>query len=91
MTTLRDRVLDLPKELLDEDLLPASMKQVGGEHYTSKEIQPWDAMQSWMTEDQYRGYLIGNVVKYIARFQDKGGVLDLQKCKHYLDKLIEVW
>lgn len=65
--------------------------QLGGNHYTSKEIQPWDAMQSWMTEDQYRGYLIGNVVKYIARFQDKGGVLDLQKCKHYLDKLIEVW
>ena len=65
--------------------------QLGGDHYTSKEIQPWDAMQSWMTEDQYRGYLIGNVVKYIARFQDKGGSLDLQKCKHYLDKLIEVW
>ena len=65
--------------------------QLGGDHYTSKDIQPWDAMQSWMTEDQYRGYLIGNVIKYIARFQDKGGVLDLQKCKHYLDKLIEVW
>ncbi len=65
--------------------------QLGGNHYTSKDIQPWDAMQSWMTEDQYRGYLIGNVIKYIARFQDKGGVLDLQKCKHYLDKLIEVW
>ena len=65
--------------------------QLGGNHYTSKDIQPWDAMQSWMTEDQYRGYLIGNVIKYMARFQDKGGVLDLQKCKHYLDKLIEVW
>jgi hypothetical protein len=65
--------------------------QLGGNHYTSKDIQPWDAMQSWMTEDQYRGYLMGNVIKYIARFQDKGGVLDLQKCKHYLDKLIEVW
>jgi hypothetical protein len=65
--------------------------QLGGNHYTSKDIQPWDAMQSWMTEDQYRGYLIGNVIKYIARFQDKGGILDLQKCKHYLDKLIEVW
>ena len=65
--------------------------QLGGSHYTDKDIQPWDAMQSWMTEDQYRGYLMGNVIKYIARFQDKGGVLDLQKCKHYLDKLIEVW
>ena len=65
--------------------------QLGGTHYTDKAIQPWDAMQSWMTEEQYKGYLTGNVIKYIARFQDKGGVLDLQKCKHYLDKLIEVW
>lgn len=65
--------------------------QLGGTHYTDKAIQPWDAMQSWMTEEQYKGYLTCNVIKYIARFQDKGGVLDLQKCKHYLDKLIEVW
>lgn len=65
--------------------------QLGGTHYTDKDIQPWDAMQSWMTEEQFKGFLIGNVIKYIARFQEKGGVLDLQKCKHYLDKLIEVW
>ena len=65
--------------------------QLGGTHYTDKAIQPWDAMQSWMTEEQFKGFLIGNVIKYSARFQDKGGVLDLQKCKHYLDKLIEVW
>ena len=65
--------------------------QLGGNHYTSKDIQPWEAMQAWMTEEQFKGFLMGNVIKYIARFQDKGGVLDLQKCKHYLDKLIEVW
>jgi len=65
--------------------------QLGGNHYTNKDIQPWDAMQAWMTEEQFKGFLMGNVIKYIARFQDKGGVLDLQKCKHYLDKLIEVW
>lgn len=65
--------------------------QLGGTHYTDKKIQPWDAMQEWMTEEQFKGFLIGNVIKYISRFQDKGGVLDLQKCKHYLDKLIEVW
>jgi hypothetical protein len=66
--------------------------QHGGKHYTEKKVQPWDAMEGgWMTEEQFKGFLIGNVIKYIARFQEKGGVLDLQKCKHYLDKLIEVW
>lgn len=72
-------------------MIDTDQYQLGGNHYTNKDIQPWEAMQAWMTEEQFKGFLMGNVIKYIARFQDKGGVLDLQKCKHYLDKLIEVW
>jgi hypothetical protein len=64
--------------------------QVGGEHYQSKTIQPWDAMEAWMTKEQFKGFLWGNVIKYIARWQDKGGVEDLRKARHYMDKLIEV-
>jgi hypothetical protein len=64
--------------------------QIGGDHY-QKSIQPWDYMEVVLAEEQFKGYLIGNVIKYISRFQDKGGAIDLQKCKHYLDKLIEVW
>jgi len=64
--------------------------QVGGEHYRSKTIQPWDAMESWMTKEQFKGFLWGNVIKYVARWQDKGGVEDLRKARHYMDKLIEV-
>jgi hypothetical protein len=64
--------------------------QVGGEHYRDKTIQPWDAMQAWMTPEQFKGFLWGNVIKYIARWQDKGGIEDLRKARHYMDKLIEV-
>ena len=65
--------------------------QLGGDHYTNKKIQPWDAMEEWMSEEQFKGFILGNVIKYVARFQEKGGTLDLQKAKHYLDKLIEIW
>lgn len=68
----------------------ADSRQVGGQHY-QKEIQPWDYMEVVLTEEQFKGYLIGNVIKYISRFQDKGGRIDLQKADHYLDKLLEVW
>ena len=70
--------------------MSANNMQVGGEHYQSKSIQPWDAMQAWMTPDQFKGFLWGNVIKYIARWQDKGGVEDLRKARHYMDKLIEI-
>jgi len=64
-------------------------KQVGGTHY-QKTIQPWDAMEAWMSREQFIGYLRGNAIKYLARCDDKGGLEDLQKAQHYLAKLIEV-
>ena len=29
-------------------------------------------------------------IKYVSRWKDKGGIEDLRKARHYLDKLIEV-
>lgn len=68
---------------------PTRQTQVGGSHYTEKSIQPWDAMESWMDREQFIGFLRGNAIKYLARCDDKGGLEDLQKARHYLDKLIE--
>jgi hypothetical protein len=65
--------------------LPANEVQVGGEHYKKNSIQPWDYIVS-----NQLGYLEGNVVKYVSRWKDKGGRQDLEKAKHYLDKLLEV-
>ena len=64
-------------------------KQVGGDHYRKKEIQPWTYMESIMSEAEFTGYLWGNVLKYMSRWQDKGGVQDLEKAQHYLLKLIQ--
>lgn len=68
----------------------ASDTQIGGTHYSSKRIQPWDAMESWMSHEQFKGFLRGNAIKYIARCDDKGGIEDIKKARHYLDKLIEI-
>ena len=63
----------------------ANEQQVGGGHYATKAIQPWDYIIA-----NNLGYLEGNIVKYISRWKDKGGVEDLKKAQHYLQKLIEV-
>lgn len=64
--------------------------QIGGTHYISKAIQPWDAMESWLSPEEFRGFLKGNAIKYLARCNDKGGIEDIKKAKHYLEKLLEV-
>ena len=63
----------------------ANAQQVGGAHYAVKAIQPWDYIIA-----NNLGYLEGNVVKYVSRWKDKGGIEDLKKAQHYLQKLIEV-
>lgn len=58
-------------------------------HYNNGAIECIDAMQSMMTKDEFIGYLRGNAFKYQWRYQHKGGIEDLRKCRWYLDKLIE--
>lgn len=68
----------------------ANSKQVGGDHYFKHKIQPWDVMQEYLGPEAFQGYLQGNVIKYVLRAKDKGGIEDLQKAQHYLEKLVEV-
>ena len=63
----------------------ANDTQVGGTHYKEQKLQPWDAIAAWDC-----GFLDGNVIKYVVRYRSKGGVEDLKKARHYLDKLIEL-
>lgn len=59
--------------------------QISGNHYKSKAIQPWDYIAA-----NGLGYFEGNIIKYVSRWQDKNGLDDLRKARHYLDKLIEL-
>lgn len=56
--------------------------------YYGKNIQAIDAMKDWMTPAEYRGFLKGNAIKYLARAGKKGDILeDLDKAIVYLQWL----
>ena len=61
-----------------------SKSQVGGDHYTSKPIQPWDYIEATGMD-----FFEGNALKYLSRWKDKDGVEDLYKAIHYIQKVIE--
>jgi hypothetical protein len=69
---------------MEVSIVSANDKQVGGEHY-QQPIQAWD----YITLNRL-GYLEGNIIKYVTRYKHKHGLQDLEKARHYLDKLIEV-
>jgi hypothetical protein len=47
-------------------------------------------MEAWMTPEQFVGFLRGNAIKYLARADVKGGLQDIRKAQHYINKLVEV-
>ena len=60
-------------------------KQIGGDHYQKMKIQPVD----YIVENDM-GYMEGNIIKYISRYNYKGGLEDLKKAQHYIEMLIEI-
>lgn len=67
-------------------MTPANAKQVAGDHYKQYgNLQPWDVIIAWKMD-----YLTGTALKYLARWKDKGGIDDLKKAIHFIEKQIEV-
>ena len=67
--------------------MSANERQVGGDHYQhDRGEQHWD--RQWNLNG--RGYFVGCITKYVERYHLKNGVQDLEKAKHFLEKLIEL-
>lgn len=60
-------------------------------HYCKGGIECLDAIWSSMSDEMFCGFLKGNVIKYIWRFEEKNKVEDLEKAEFYLKKLIDAY
>ena len=70
---------------IPEDSPSALDVQVGGGHYKDFEIQPIEYIQK-----NALGFIEGSIVKYITRYEEKGGANDLDKIIHYCELLKEL-
>lgn len=60
------------------------------DHYNVGSIEAIEAIKASMPENEFRGYLKGNLMKYVWRYDYKGKpVEDLRKARWYLERLIE--
>lgn len=58
-------------------------------HYCCGEIECIDAIKASMSPSGFTDYCKGNVIKYLFRWEHKGGLQDLKKAKVYLGWMIE--
>lgn len=64
--------------------MKANDKQIGGSHYAMP-IQAWDFIAV-----NGIGFMEGSAISYLSRWRRKGGVEDLRKAIHFIEKLIEL-
>jgi hypothetical protein len=62
----------------------ANNSQVGGDHYRTG-IQHWDYVVANGLD-----YFQAQIIKYVTRWRKKGGVQDLDKARHFLEKYREL-
>jgi hypothetical protein len=59
-------------------------------HYKHGGIECIDYLQAKLSSDQFEGFLLGNVIKYMSRSQHKGKRdQDYEKAQWYNNKLVE--
>lgn len=58
-------------------------------HYKQGAIECIEAIQSALTEEEFRGYCKGNAMKYIWRERHKGGEESIEKAMWYLDYMMQ--
>lgn len=59
------------------------------EHYETTETDPLNAFRDGLLSyEEFKGFCKGNIIKYIYRYEEKGGVEDLKKARDYINELI---
>ena len=64
----------------------ATSDPVNPDHYSRYETQPIDSITGFVG----LGFIVGNVIKYVLRYDAKNGLEDVKKAKRYIEFLINV-
>jgi hypothetical protein len=78
------------KKVEGEELEAHFKDNINPDHYKSKSKETIERLQDNLTAGEFKGYLKGNILKYLDRYEHKNGVEDLNKMQWYLNKLIEL-
>ena len=67
------------------------MSKIEPDYYKQNKVQTIDAIESQLTPEEFKGYLKGNVIKYLSRGGKKVGSPeseDMKKAQWYLKRIL---
>lgn len=79
-----------PEEALGFSLNTQDNNLIKPDYYSNQGMDLFDRFEGGlMPVCQVQGFYIGNIIKYMTRYQSKNGVEDLEKASTYLQQLID--
>jgi hypothetical protein len=79
-----DGIDSTPREIMSPDEVNHP------KHYTKGEVECIDAIKSAVIGKQpFQAVCVSQVIKYLWRYEEKGGLQSIEKAQWYLNKLIE--
>lgn len=64
--------------------------KINPDHYKLGGIETYDFIAAKLSKEELKGYLKGNILKYITRESEKNGLEDIKKMQWYVNKLVEL-
>lgn len=83
-------ILDSDGMMLDDDKIHPSHYLSMDKDLEDKGIDAITCMRAAFGSEAVQNFCICNALKYLYRHEGKGGKVDLEKCKWYIDKYIEL-
>jgi hypothetical protein len=88
------------KEVFEEKVEPFNLTyspnydenvHINPRHYNRGKVECIDAVESAVVgKVGIEATCVSNIIKYLWRYEDKNGIIDVKKAKWYMDKLINV-
>ena len=87
-----DEITDLSAIEAKDDSLPAcDGKDPKSRYYDSGGVEVLDVIEAKLTPEQFKGYLLGNIIKYSCRANFKGAFdRDIEKIGYYASKICAI-
>lgn len=60
------------------------------DHYKTGGMETIKILKAKMTNEEYKGFLKGNIIKYLTRADHKNGAEDYKKAQWYMNELVKV-
>lgn len=74
---------------MEEQVKMVETDNINPIHYRHGKIEVIDIMKDQMSEEEFKGFCKGLIIKYLCRADYKNGLEDYKKAQWYLNRLVK--